>query len=89
MGHSTAAASMVYEHSTDAHGRAETPEGTLVITNAGDTGVIRNGLLEFILELRGPTWRAALPPAGQPTNVTLDLGKAHHVITATFAPPVN
>jgi hypothetical protein len=73
----------------DAHGRAETPEGTLVITNAGDTGVIRNGLLEFILELRGPTWRAALPPAGQPTNVTLDLGKAHHVITATFAPPVN
>ncbi len=71
----------------DARGRAEKPEGTLVITNAGDTGVIRTGLLEFELELRGPAWHTALPPAGQPATVTLDLGKAHHVITATFAPP--
>ncbi|MBC7367215.1 MAG: multicopper oxidase domain-containing protein [Undibacterium sp.] len=71
----------------DAHGLAETPEGTLVIENAGDTGVIRTGLLEFNLTLRGPAWRAALPPAGQPTTFTLDLGKARHVATPTFAPP--
>jgi len=72
----------------DTRGRAEAPEGTLVITNAGDTGVIRTGLLAFELTLRGTAWRAALPSAGQPATVTLDLGKAHHVITAIFAPPV-
>jgi hypothetical protein len=70
----------------DARGRAATPEGTLVITNAGDTGVIRTGLLEFELTLRGPAWRAALPPAGQPAALTLELGKAHHTLSATFAP---
>lgn len=68
------------------NGLAETAAGTFRIKNAGDTGVIRSGLLEFELTLRGPTWRAALPPAGQPATVTLDLGKAHHVVTATFAP---
>jgi FtsP/CotA-like multicopper oxidase with cupredoxin domain len=69
----------------DAHGVAENAEGIFRIKNAGDTGVIRSGLLEFELTLTGPAWRAALPATDAPATLKLDLGKAHHVVTATFA----
>jgi manganese oxidase len=71
----------------DATGRATTSEGTLHIKNAGDVGVIRGGLLEFEFTLRGAGWVSSRAADGATTTVTLDLGKTHHSLTATFSSP--
>ncbi len=64
-------------------------------TNANDAGVVRGGVLEFELVLRGDDWireiaRTAAGPGAVPTlKLELDIARGRHVATAPLTRPAS